>query len=67
MRGKADTSVFAGWGPAVPGHTPVAAIAAIVPEAGFGSDVAAPLTFEILTPVSQAGWTRFARWSNRAH
>ena len=53
VRDKADTSVFAGWGPAVPGQAPEYAIAVIIPESGFGSDVAAPLTFEILTPISE--------------
>lgn len=53
VRGKADTSVFAGWGPAVPGEAPRYATAVVIPEAGFGSEVAAPLTFEILAPVSR--------------
>ena len=52
VRGKADTSVFAGWGPAVGGVPPQYAIAAIIPEAGFGGDVSAPLSFRILAPVS---------------
>jgi penicillin-binding protein 2 len=53
VKGKADTSVFAGWGPAVPGQPPEYAIAVVIPEAGFGSDVAAPLTFDILAPMSR--------------
>ncbi|MCZ7631802.1 MAG: penicillin-binding transpeptidase domain-containing protein [Microthrixaceae bacterium] len=53
VKDKADTSVFAGWGPAVPGQAPEYAVAVIIPEAGFGSDVAAPLTFDILAPVSR--------------
>lgn len=52
VSGKADTSVFVGWGPAGTGAPPSHAIAVIVPEAGFGSDVAAPLTFGILAPAS---------------
>lgn len=53
VKGKADTSVFAGWGPAVPGQPAEYAIAVVIPEAGFGSEVAAPLTFDILAPVSR--------------
>ena len=53
VRNKADTSVFAGWGPAGPGQTPQYAISVIIPESGFGSEVAAPLTFEILSPESR--------------
>ena len=49
---KADTSLFAGWGPAVAGETPQYAIAVVVPESGFGGDVAAPLTFDIISPAS---------------
>lgn len=52
VRGKADTSLFAGWGPAAAGATPQYAIAVVVPEAGFGGDVAAPLAFRILQPAS---------------
>jgi penicillin-binding protein 2 len=53
VRGKADTSVFAGWGPAVAGVPPQYAIAVVIPEAGFGGDVAAPLAFRILQPASK--------------
>jgi penicillin-binding protein 2 len=50
---KADTSVFVGFGPSgglVPAQY---AIAIIIPEAGFGADAAAPLTFSIMAPVSK--------------
>ena len=53
VNGKADTSVFVGWGPAATGLTPSHAVSVIVPEAGFGSDVAAPLSFRILAPASK--------------
>jgi penicillin-binding protein 2 len=50
---KADTALFAGWGPAVPGVPPAYAVAVVVPESGFGGDVAAPLAFRILAPASR--------------
>jgi cell division protein FtsI/penicillin-binding protein 2 len=50
---KADSALFAGWGPAVPGFPPQYAISVVVPEAGFGGDVAAPLAFRILQPASR--------------
>lgn len=49
---KADTALFVGWGPAVPGVPPQYAISVVIPEAGFGGEVAAPLAFRILDPVS---------------
>jgi penicillin-binding protein 2 len=52
VTGKADTSVFAGYGPA-DGSPPRYAISVIIPEAGFGGDVAAPLAFRIMKPVSE--------------
>jgi len=52
VRGKADTSIFAGWGPAVAGFPPQYAVAVVIPEAGFGGDVSAPLAFRILQPAS---------------
>ena len=52
VRDKADTSVFAGWGPAVGGQQPTHAISVVIPEAGFGSDQAAPLAFRVLAPAS---------------
>jgi len=55
VRGKADTSLFAGWGPAVGGFPPQYAVAVVIPEAGFGGDVSAPLAFRILAPASK-GW-----------
>jgi penicillin-binding protein 2 len=53
VRGKADTSIFAGWGPAVAGLPPQFAVSVIIPEAGFGGDVSAPLAFRILAPASK--------------
>ena len=48
VRGKADTSIFAAFGPVEePTHT----IVAVLEEAGFGSSVAAPLVARILAPV----------------
>jgi penicillin-binding protein 2 len=53
VKGKADTALFAGWGPVLPAGIPQYAIAVVVPEAGFGGDVAAPLAFRILAPASR--------------
>ncbi|MDG2427935.1 MAG: penicillin-binding transpeptidase domain-containing protein [Acidimicrobiales bacterium] len=48
VRGKADTSIFAAFGPAeMPTHTMVA----VLEEAGFGSSVAAPLVARVLEKV----------------
>ncbi|MGB3411472.1 MAG: penicillin-binding transpeptidase domain-containing protein [Microthrixaceae bacterium] len=49
---KADSALFVGWGPAVSGVAPQYAISVVIPEAGFGGEVAAPLAFRILAPVS---------------
>jgi penicillin-binding protein 2 len=49
---KADTSLFAAWGPVAPGQQPEYVASVVIPEAGFGGDVAAPLAFRILAPVS---------------
>ena len=49
---KADTSLFAAWGPVAPGQEPGYVVSVVIPEAGFGGDVAAPLAFRILAPVS---------------
>ena len=48
VRGKADTSIFAAFGPV---NEPTHAIVAVLEEAGFGSSVAAPLVARILAPV----------------
>ena len=48
VRGKADTSIFAAFGPV---DQPLYAIVAVLEEAGFGSSVAAPLVARILAPV----------------
>ncbi len=45
VNGKADTSLFAAFGPA---DTPTIAVVAVLEEAGFGSRVAAPLTARLL-------------------
>ncbi len=52
VKGKADTALFAGWGPVLANGGPQYAISVIIPEAGFGGDVAAPLAFRILQPAS---------------
>lgn len=57
VKGRADTSLFAGWGPATAGAVPGYAIAVVIPEAGFGGDVAAPLAFRILQPASRGQLT----------
>jgi penicillin-binding protein 2 len=49
---KADTSLFAAWGPVAAGQQPEYVVSIVIPEAGFGGDVAAPLAFRILAPVS---------------
>ena len=49
---KADTALFAGWGPAQLGQPARYAISVVIPEAGFGGDVAAPLAFRIMAPLS---------------
>ena len=48
VRGKADTSLFAAFGPV---EQPTHAIAAVIEEAGFGSQVAAPLEARLLKAV----------------
>ena len=50
VRGKADTSLFAAFGPA---REPTFAIVAILEEAGFGSSVAAPLVARIMEKVAE--------------
>ncbi len=52
VAGKADSALFAGWGPVAAGVDPEYAISVVIPEAGFGGDVAAPLAFRILAPAS---------------
>lgn len=49
---KADTALFVGWGPAEIGVDPHYAIVVVIPQAGFGGSVSAPLAFDILRPVS---------------
>lgn len=50
---KADTALFVGWGPAIPGVPPAYTVSVVIPESGFGGDVAAPLAFRILAPASK--------------
>jgi penicillin-binding protein 2 len=52
VNNKADTALFVGWGPAQPGVPPQYTISVVIPEAGFGGTVAAPLAFRILAPAS---------------
>jgi penicillin-binding protein 2 len=51
VRGLADTSLFAAYGPTDVG-TPEIAIAAVLEESGFGSSAAAPLVRSILEPIA---------------
>ena len=52
VNGKADTSVFVGFGPTNTPFPPSYAISVIIPESGFGADAAAPVVFRIMQPVS---------------
>ena len=52
VAGKADSALFAGWGPVAAGVQPEYVVSVVIPEAGFGGDVAAPLAFRILAPAS---------------
>jgi len=52
VAGKADSALFAGWGPVGAGVPPEYVVSVVIPEAGFGGDVAAPLAFRILAPAS---------------
>ncbi|MFT5202202.1 MAG: penicillin-binding protein 2 [Candidatus Aldehydirespiratoraceae bacterium] len=46
--GKADTSLFVGYGPVLPGRDPEIAVAVVLEESGFGSAVAAPVARDLL-------------------
>jgi penicillin-binding protein 2 len=52
VNGKEDTSAFVAFGPAVSPHNqifpPQYCISVMIPEAGFGGDVSAPLAFSIM-------------------
>ena len=52
VNNKADSALFVGWGPAAPMVPPQYTISVVIPEAGFGGTVAAPLAIRILEPVS---------------
>jgi penicillin-binding protein 2 len=54
---KADTALFVGFGPAEFGQPARYAISVVVPEAGFGGEVAAPIAFRVLAPVSDGSLT----------
>lgn len=66
VNGKADTSVFVGWGPADPATVPTTAISVIIPESGFGGDVAAPLAMQILQAISNRTVPQVISDSDRA-
>ncbi|MCB1257851.1 MAG: hypothetical protein KDB26_12140, partial [Microthrixaceae bacterium] len=53
VKNKADSALFVGWGPAQPGVEPEYTVGVVIPEAGFGGVVSAPLAFRILQPVSK--------------
>jgi penicillin-binding protein 2 len=57
VAGKEDTSAFVAFGPAVSPHNEMFpaqyAIAAMIPEAGFGGDVSAPLALNIMKAKSE--------------
>lgn len=53
VKNKADSALFVGWGPAEPGVEPQYTVGVVIPEAGFGGVVSAPLAFRILQPVSK--------------
>lgn len=50
---KADSSVFAGFGPATGFEAPRYAMAAVIPEGGFGVDAAAPLVASVFQLLSR--------------
>lgn len=53
VNGKADTSLFAGWGPA-DGLSPAThAIASIIPEGGFGDAASGALTMKLFKAISE--------------
>lgn len=52
VSGKQNTSVFAGFGPVVPGQPPQYVAAAILEQAGYGGDVAAPLIARIFAGIA---------------
>ena len=52
VSGKQNTSVFAGFGPVVPDQPPQYVAAAILEQAGYGGDVAAPLIARIFAGIA---------------
>lgn len=57
VRKKADSALFVGWGSAQPGIPPEYTVGVVIPEAGFGGVVAAPLAFQVLQPASNGTLT----------
>lgn len=53
VTGKADTSLFAGWGPATGFEPARYAMVSIIPEGGFGAGGSAPVVFSVLQAVSR--------------
>jgi penicillin-binding protein 2 len=56
VNGKADTSIFASYGP---GESPRYAVAAVLEESGFGADAAAPVVrhiYEFLSGQQESGF-----------
>lgn len=58
ISGRPDTSLFVGYGPAVAGLPARYAISVVLPEAGFGGEVAAPLALRMLQPVANGDLPR---------
>ncbi|MEI7593938.1 MAG: penicillin-binding protein 2 [Actinomycetes bacterium] len=52
VNGKADTSLFAAFGPIAPGVTPNYVTTAVLEEAGFGADAAAPVVRHVFETIS---------------
>lgn len=52
VAGKADTSVFVGFGPSLALAEPQYVIASIIPESGFGAEVSAPVVMRIFEAIS---------------
>jgi len=52
VSGKNNTSVFAGFGPVLPDQPPQYVVAAILEQAGYGGEVAAPLVARIFAGIA---------------
>ena len=53
VKNKADTSLFAGWGPGDGVSLPKYAMVSIIPEGGFGAGGSAPVVFSVLQALSR--------------